>query len=272
MTAVAAADGCHVVVGTVGIAGIASVTELCHHVVFAFCLRQTELAFAVCHPCADLETAQRTEHHALVLGYGKCHEGALELVAVVVQHLCCLLAVLAQSLAVQDALAVGGIQRLVDQSQFYHQLATVADAKTQSVLACIELVQCLLGLGVVQECACPSLGTAQNVAVGETAAEGNHVHVLQSLASGDEVGHGNVLHVEACQPEGVCHFALAVGSLLADNGGTDAALFTTVGVGAVLAQLTCEVLAKDGLYGHVLVVLVALGSLAVEALLAVQQV
>ena len=110
----------------------------------------------------------------------------------------------------------------IDEVELNHQLTTVADAERQSVLTCIKLVERLLGLRVEEECSCPSLGRAENVGVGESAAEHDHVDILECFASADEVGHHHVLHVEAGQIERVSHFALAVGSLLAYDGSLDA--------------------------------------------------
>ena len=104
------------------------------------------------------------------------------------------------------------------QPEFYHQLTAIADAERQSVLAGIEPVEGFLGLRVVKESSCPSLGRAENVAVGEATAEDDEVHFVERLATGDEVSHHHVLHVEAGQIETVGHLALTIGALFADDG------------------------------------------------------
>ena len=48
----------------------------------------------------------------------------------------------------------------IDEVELNHQLAAVADAERQGVLAGIELVESLLSLRVEEECSCPSLGRA----------------------------------------------------------------------------------------------------------------
>ena len=237
------------------------VVVLGNDVVGALCLGQLVSAFgrspegkfalAVGYPQAQLVAAQRAEHDAVVQGYLQRDEFRLELVTVVVQHL--------------GPCGAG-------ESQFHHQLATVADAERQGVLAGVELVQRLLGLGVEEEGTGPSLGRAQHVAVGEAAAEDNHVDILQRLATTDEVGHHHVLDVEAGQIERIGHLTLAVGTLLADDGCPDAALLPAVGRQAVLAEHAGEVAVELHLQGLLLIVLVALTGLAVEALLGVQQV
>ena len=67
MTTVGAADTSHIVVGAIGVGRIAGVVVLGNHVVSTLGLGQMELSFAVSHPDAEFRTAQRTEHHAVVL-------------------------------------------------------------------------------------------------------------------------------------------------------------------------------------------------------------
>ena len=80
-------DASHVVVAAVGVGGIFGVIVFGDDVVVFFALGQLELSFAVSHPDAELRTAERTEHHALVLRNLQRHETALKLVRVVVEHL-----------------------------------------------------------------------------------------------------------------------------------------------------------------------------------------
>ena len=110
-----------------------------------------EMSFSVCHPNTQFRVAQRFQHHALILRNGEPHKGTLKLLRSVVQQVAAL-----------------GVLR-IDEVELNHQLTTVADAKAQRVETGIELVQSFFGLGVVEKCARPTFGTAQNVAVGEAA-------------------------------------------------------------------------------------------------------
>ena len=148
--------------------------------------RQRELSFAVRHPDTQFVTAQRSEHDAVVLRDVERDECAFKFPGIIVHHVClfpvcCLL--------------------FVQKSEFNHQLTSVADTQRESVRARIESFERLFGFRVVEECSCPSFGTAQHVAVGKAAAEDNHVDRFQCLASCNQVGHHHVLHVEACQIE-----------------------------------------------------------------------
>ena len=96
----------------------------------------------MCHPYSQLAATEGGEHHAVVLWYVKGHELALELTGVVVQHAC-----------PGRSACVAAYQ-----SEFHHELTSVADAEAQRVLAGIELVEGFLGLGVVKEGSRPSLG------------------------------------------------------------------------------------------------------------------
>ncbi len=154
---------------------------------------------------------------------------------------------------------------VVEQTQLHHQLATVADAEREGVLAGIELVERLLCLRVVEECTCPTLGRAEHVGVGEATAEGDEVNLLEGLATSDEVGHGDVLHVEAGHVERVSHLALRVGTLLTDDSRYWA---TALRTGLCLQRSTLE----GPLYWHLLIVDETLCRLAVEALATVEQV
>ena len=178
---------------------------------------------------------------------------------VVVQHLSSLTVVLCLSVA--------------QQAELHHQLASVADAQREGVVAGIELIQGLLGLRVVEEGAGPSFGRTQHVAVGESAAEDNHIDLLECLAPADEVGHHHVFHVEAGQIERVGHLALTVGAFLADDGSLGSAVVIVVSpLEAVLGESAREVFRELHLQRLLLVVLETLLGFAVEALLAVQQV
>lgn len=75
----------------------------------------------------------------------------------------------------------------------------------------------------------PNLCRTKHVGVREAATEYYHVDVFECLAAGDEVGHHNVLNVEACKIERVCHLTLAVCTLLTDDSSLDARRCATVG-------------------------------------------
>jgi len=106
----------------------------------------------------------------------------------------------------------------VDEVEFHHQLASVADTERHRILARIEPLEGLFGLGIIQESTCPALRRTQNIGVGESSTEHDHADFVQRFAPADEVGHHHILHVEARQPQRIGHLALAIGTLLADNG------------------------------------------------------
>ena len=83
----------------------------------------------------------------------------------------------------------------IDKIKFHHELAAVADT------ACIIFVERFFCFRIEEESTCPTLSRTKNVGVGETTAVNNHVYIFQRLAAADKVGHGNILHIEACQIE-----------------------------------------------------------------------
>ena len=131
MAAVGRADASHVVVRAVGVAGILSVVVLSYHVVVILGLGQIETSLAVSYPDAELVAAQTAEHHAVVLWNAQSEELAFELLADVVGQVRAVLML------------------RVDEVEFHHQLASVADAEAQRVLAGIELVKSFLSFRVV---------------------------------------------------------------------------------------------------------------------------
>ena len=258
MTSVGAGDGCYVVARTVGVSGISGAVELGHDVVFLFVERQAELAFAVGYPCSDFASCQTSEHDAMVFGDGQAHECAFELVAVVVEHLCVVA-------------CIGDGMVVAEQTKFYHQLATVADTEAQGIRASIEAVEGGLSLGIEEEGSGPSLGTAEDIAVGESSAECDDVDVVEGLAAADEVGHGDVFHVESCEPEGVGHLAFGVGSLFADDGSADATFRLTVRVKPPLCELSGEVGVETDIERLLAEVVAPFFGFAVERLPAVEE-
>ena len=66
MTTVGAADSCHVIVRTVGVAWIFSVVVLCNDIVVVLRLWHIEASLAVGHPDTQFAAAESTEHHAVV--------------------------------------------------------------------------------------------------------------------------------------------------------------------------------------------------------------
>ena len=256
MAAVGRTDTGNIEVGAVGVGGVAMVVVLRDNIIFLLALGQRETTFAVSHPDAQLRSTERVEHHTLVLRNSKCEEAALELARHVVEHLC--------------------LSRLVDESQFHHQLATVADAERQRVLAGIEAVEGLFCLGVVKEGASPTLCRAEHVAIRESTTEHNHVDFVERLATRDEIGHHDILHIEASQVEAVSHFAFAIGALLADDGclrtvvGSNVA--ATVEAQAILAQTAREATREFHLQRLLLVVLEAFASHAIATLTTIEQI
>ena len=252
MATIGAANACHVVVRAVGIARITLVGVLEDDIVVLDGHRQMETSFTVGHPNAEVGLAQAAKHHALVLRNVYAKESTLELMTYVVQHL--------------STVGVVGI----DEAEFHHQLASVADTERQGVLAGVETFESGLRLRVVEERACPTLGRTKDIAVRESTAEDNHIDFVEGFAARNEVGHRDVLHVKACQVEGISHFALAVRTFLADNGGADAARSAAVGVNAKTGKAAVKVGGQVEANGLLLVVLEAFGSLSVERLLRIQ--
>ena len=160
----------------------------------------------------------------------------------------------------------------IDKVEFNHQLTTVADAEAQRVGTGIELVQSFFGLGVVEKCARPTFGAAQNIAVGEAATEDDKVDVVQRLAPADKVGHRDILHVEARQIECVGHLAVAIRSFFANDGGLDSRWRLAVGRDAIAFERAAEAVVEVQVERLLLVVHEALFSHAVAALVAIEQV
>ena len=158
------------------------------------------------------------------------------------------------------------------QAEFDHKLATVTDTERQRVLAGIELIERFLSFGIEEECTSPAFSRTKYVGVREAAAEHNHVDILKCLASRNQVGHHHVFHIEACQIEAISHLALTISTLFADDGCLHTCAFTTVCRDTILGEFTSEVLVELHLDRLFLIVLETFGSLAVEALLAVEQI
>ncbi len=162
----------------------------------------------MCDPYSESAAAEVFEHDGIVLWDLDAQELALELMAVVVQHL---------------GAEVGGVA--VEQAEFYDELAAVAYAEGEGVGSCVEVVEGFTSFLVVEEGAGPAFSGAEDVGVGETAAEDNHVDILERLTAGDEVGHVDILNVEAGEVEGVGHFAVAIDALLTDDSRFDTGLW-----------------------------------------------
>ena len=111
MTTVGTAYTSHVVVGTVGVAGIFGIVVLSHYAVVILGLRQIEASLAVGNPDAELAATQSAEHHTVVARDVEREELALELLRVIVAE-------------VSLMLVVG-----IDEVKLSHELATVADTK-----------------------------------------------------------------------------------------------------------------------------------------------
>ncbi len=132
-----------------------------------------------------------------------------------------------------------------EQVELNHQLATVAHPKTERVGAVVVSAEGFAGCLVPHESAGPSFRRTEHVAVGETAAEHNHVHVVESLTTGHKVGHVHVFHVKACEIKRICHFTVAVHALLADDGGADAGTFRAVEGETAVGKAAFEVFGKE---------------------------
>ncbi len=158
-------------------------------------------------PYAETAAAKALEHDGVVLRNLDAEELALELVAVVVEHL----GTESRSVAVEET-------KLDD------ELATVADTERECVGAGIETVKGFACFLVVEECSSPALCGAENVGIGETAAEDDHVDILKRLATAHEVGHVDILDIEASEVESVGHLAIAIDAFLTNDCSLDACL------------------------------------------------
>ena len=219
MAAVGRCEGGHGAARPVGVAGVGGIVVAGGNVVVAQIAGEHEASLAVSHPDAELHAGQRTEHHAVALGDGEAHKLRLEAVADVVLHA-----------GTSGACAVVLHHFPFEQSELYHQLAAVADAEAEGVGEAVEAAQGLLGGLVPAETAGPTLGRAEHVAVGESAAEHYHADVVEGLAAAHQVGHVHIFHIEAGKIERVGHLAVAVHTLLADDGGAHSG-FAVVAVG-----------------------------------------
>ena len=191
---------------TVGVARITVVGIAKHGLQSGKCVALWELSLAVGHPDTEPGAAKVAEQHTVVLRNVNAEECALKLMARVVLH---------AERRLRRRLAAR------KQPQFHHQLAPVAHAERERVVAHIETLQHLSGPRVKQEGAGPSLGTSQHVGIGKSAAVYDKVHVVQGFASRHQVGHGHIPDFEAGLIEHVGHFTLAVGSFLAQYGGAN---------------------------------------------------
>ena len=124
----------------------------------------------------------------------------------------------------------------------------------------------------IEECTSPTLGRTENIGVRETTAEYDKVYILQSLTTGNQVGHHHILYIEAGEIHRVCHLTLTIGTLLTDDGCLDARWLATVSVEAVASEGSLEAITEVHLDRLLLIVGVTLLSHTVHALLAVEEV
>ena len=160
----------------------------------------------------------------------------------------------------------------IDEVQFNHQLATVANAEAERVGSCIEFFQRGFCFVVPKESACPSFCGAKHVGVGKSAAEHNHVHVVERFASGCQIGHVHVFHIESCKVEGIGHFAIAIDSFFSDDGGLDACRLPPVGFQPVGIERAFEFFRETISDGLLFVVQETFFCACLSALLAVEQI
>ena len=184
---------------------------------------------------------------------GDTYEAAFKLVAVVVEHV--------------RTLFVFGI----DEIEFHHELTTVADTEREGVGTCVEAVECFLSLRIEEEGSSPTLGTAEDVAVGETTTEDDEVDVVEGFATSDEVGHGDIFHVEASKIEHIRHFALTIRSFLTDDGGTYSRGCATIGRYSEAFKRALEGGMEVEFDGLLLVVAETLCCFAVETLMFIEE-
>ena len=160
VTTVCAGNTGYVVVRTIGVGRIALVGVFEHHIVVAFGLGKLELTFSVRNPDAQTIARETLEEYAAIGLNGDTYEAAFKLVAVVVEHV--------------RTLFVFGI----DEVEFHHELATVADTEGERVGTCIETVEGFFCLRIEEEGSSPTFGTAEDVAIGESTTEDDHVDFL----------------------------------------------------------------------------------------------
>ncbi len=160
------------------------------------CAREFGVALAIRH--RDRHAAA---HHALEEQRGRAlhlqhHEARLELLRLVAHE-------------VRPCFRPG--DELV---QIAHHLAAVAHAERERVGAPEERLELLACARIEQDRFCPSLPSAEHVAVGKAAAGGETLEILQADAPGDDIAH---VHVHRGEPRAVeCrrHLGLAVHALL----------------------------------------------------------
>ena len=253
VTTVCAGNTGYVVVRTIGVGRIALVGVFEHHVVVAFGLGKLEFTFAVCNPDAKTIARKTLEEYAAVGLHRNAYETAFKLVAVVVEH--------------TSTLFVFGI----DEVEFHHKLATIANTEGESVGTCIEAVEGFLCLRIEEEGSCPTFGTAEDVAVGESTTEDDEVDVVERFATSDKVGHGDVFHIEAGKMEHIRHFAFTIRSFLTDDSRTNARGCATIRRNTEAFKRALEGGMEVEFDGLLLVVAETLSCFAVETLMLIEE-
>ena len=207
----------------------------------------------MCNPDAKTIARKTLEEYAAVGLHRNAYETAFKLVAVVVEH--------------TSTFFVFGI----DEVEFHHELATVADTEGERVGTCIEAVEGFLCLRIEEEGSSPTLGTAEDVAIGESTTEDDEVDVVEGFATSDEVGHGDVFHIEASKMEHIRHFAFAIRSLLTDDSRTNARGCATIGRNSEAFKRALEGGMEVEFDGLLLVVAETLCCFAVETLMLIEE-
>ena len=159
----------------------------------------------------------------------------------------------------------------IDEVEFHHELATVADTEGEGVGTCIEAVEGFFCLRIEEEGSSPTLGTAENVAVRESTTEDDEVDVVEGFTASDEVGHGDIFHIEASKMEHICHFAFAIRSLLTDDSRTNSRGCATIGRDTEAFKRALEGGMEVEFDGLLLVVAETLCCFAVETLMFIEE-
>ena len=212
-----------------------------------------EFSFAVCNPDAETIARKTLEEYATIGLHRNAYETAFKLVAIVVEH--------------TSTLFVFGINEV----EFHHELATVADTEGKSVGTCIEAVEGFFCLRIEEEGSSPTLGTAEDVTVGESTTEDDEVDVVEGFTTSDEVGHGHVFHIEASKMEHIRHFAFTIRSLLTDDGSTNPRGCATIGRYSEAFKRALEGGMEVEFDGLLLVVTETLSCFAVETLMLIEE-
>ena len=102
-------------------------------------------------------------------------------------------------------------------TQVTHHLAAVTDTQCKGIGTIKERREHIQHTAVAKNGFCPTATGTQYVTIRETTASGQPNKVFQIGASGNQIGHMNVIGFKAGTGKGCGHFSLAVDALLTQN-------------------------------------------------------